>query len=484
MLLDSAPVEVSRHKCLIYDGDPSEQLPVIVPLLMDGLEDRHRCLYLGDPRMVGMVGEALGKKGVDVPGESRRGALVFSSDRSHLEGGGFDPRAMVSALRKLTDDAVRDGYQGLCATGDMRWELGEDKSFDRLQEYESLLEQVFHEKPLRGICQYHRHTVPARAVRDALLTHRSLYLGSSFNEDNLFYIPPELLLEDLDPSLRDKQGEWMCRQITRIMAAERRRDEALAALRRSEADLASANRDLERRVRERTSALEAANRELESFSYSVSHDLRAPLRSIDGFSRALLEDEHDRLSADGKASLDRVLTATARMGLLIDDMLRLSRVARAAMARQEVDLSAMAGEILQDLRRGSPARPVQTVVREDLKAQGDASLLRAAMTNLLGNAWKFTSKTAAARIEVGLTRSVGGEEAFFVSDNGAGFDMAYVGKLFGAFHRLHEESDFPGTGVGLATVQRILSRHGGRIWAEGAVGRGATFFFTLPARGD
>jgi signal transduction histidine kinase len=478
-MLETAAPDVSHHKCLIYDGDPSEQLPVIVPLLINGLKDRHRCLYLGAPGMLDMVGQALSRKGVDVAAEGRRGALVFSSDRTHLDGGGFDPRGMVAMLRQLIDQSVRDGFAGLCATGDMRWELGEDKSFERLQEYEALLEQVFQEKkPLRGICQYHRHSIPAKAVQDALMTHRSVYIGAVLNQDNLFYIPPEFLL-DGDPATREKQGEWMCQQITRILGAERRRDQALAALQASESALAETNKGLELRVRERTAQLEAANRDLESFSYSVSHDLRAPLRSIAGFSQALQEDEAPRLSPEGHGTLSRVLGAVRKMEGLIEDMLSLSRVSRAAISREPVDLSALAREVVRELRRDSPGRQAEVSIQDGLEASGDASLIRILMTNLLGNAWKFTSKTAAARIEVGASRD-GEETVFHVRDNGAGFDMEYAGKLFGVFQRLHGQEEFPGTGVGLAIVQRVAAKHAGRVWAEGAPGKGATFRFTLP----
>jgi signal transduction histidine kinase len=393
---------------------------------------------------------------------------------------------MVSLLRGLIDEAVRDGFQGLCATGDMRWELGDDKNFDRLLEYEALLEQVFVDKPLSGVCQYHRHTVPARCLQDALLAHRSLYIGSSLNMDNLFYVPPEFLLNSRDPAVRDMQGEWMSQQITRVMQAERRRDDALKALSASEAEqrhlaaqLAKANRELEARVRERTLELEGANRELESFSYSVSHDLRAPLRSIDGFSLAVLEDEGARLTPEGKGNLERVRAATSRMGLLIEDMLTLSRVTRKEFQREEVDLSGIAREAVQDLRRQSPARAADVTIQDGLTASGDPDLLRAVLTNLLGNAWKFTAKVKAAAIEFGRRRDPEKGEVFFIRDNGAGFDMAYAHKLFGVFQRLHGQEEFPGTGVGLASVQKIIRRHGGEVWAEGEVGKGATFFFTL-----
>ena len=487
MLTETAPIEVSRHKCLIYDGHPSEQLPVIVPLLMDGLRENLRCLYLGNPEMIGMVDSALTAKGVDTAREVQRGALVLSSDRGHLEGGGFDPHGMVAMLRQIIDDAVRDGFRGLCATGDMMWELGNDGNFERLLEYEALLEQVFREKPLQGICQYHRDTVPAQAVRDALLTHRSAYIGHVLNRDNLFYVPPELLLESRDGSARDKQGEWMCQQIIRILNAERKRDKALAALSDSEArqrllaeELAEANRNLERRIRERTAQLEAVNKDLEAFSYSVSHDLRAPLRHVDGFSQMLLEDYGAKLDDGGRDTLQRVRSAVRHMGELIDGMLQLSRLGRKEIQREAVDLTRLAREVERDLRGLEPDRRVEVAVAEGLSCVGDRTLLRAALANLIGNAWKFTSKREKARIEVGKSGEENGAPVFFVLDNGAGFNTQYAQKLFGVFQRLHSQEEFPGTGVGLATVQRIVQKHGGRIWAKSRPNEGAAFYFTLP----
>lgn len=235
------------------------------------------------------------------------------------------------------------------------------------------------------------------------------------------------------------------------------------------------NRDLQDRAR----ALEAANKELESFSYSVSHDLRAPLRSMDGFSRALLEDYAAKLDAEGKEYLHTIRAASQRMGQLIDDMLMLAKVARTPIRREEFDLSALAGEVAQALRDAQPERRVEFVISPGLRAEGDASLTRIALENLLGNAWKFTSKQPAARIEFGRTNQ-NGSTAFFVRDNGVGFDMTYANKLFGAFQRLHTTAEFPGTGVGLASTQRIITRQGGRIWAASQPGLGATFFFTLP----
>lgn len=246
---------------------------------------------------------------------------------------------------------------------------------------------------------------------------------------------------------------------------------ALAAIR-------DAQEQLEQRVADRTAQLEAANKELEAFSYSVSHDLRAPLRHINGFSQALLEDNFDQLDDTGKNYLQEVRHASQEMGQLIDDVLQLARVTRSEMRREDVNLTELARSVIADLEKGNGHRPVNVNVEDGLSAQGDKRLLRIVLVNLLGNAWKFTSQQESAEISFGRQK-LDGETVYFVRDNGAGFDMAYVGKLFGAFQRLHSGEQFEGTGIGLATVQRIVRRHGGHVRAEGKVDQGATFYFTL-----
>ncbi|MBV8124431.1 MAG: HAMP domain-containing protein [Burkholderiaceae bacterium] len=225
------------------------------------------------------------------------------------------------------------------------------------------------------------------------------------------------------------------------------------------------------------------NKELESFSYSVSHDLRSPLRSMDGFSLALLEDYGDRLDEEARDSLQRIRGASQRMGRLIDELLGLARVTRAELRLQSVDISAIAREIAEGLAKAQPERRVRWEIEDGIVVMGDRELLAIALQNLLDNAWKFTSKVPEAVIQVG-TRQEDGKPACFVSDNGAGFDMAYAARLFGAFQRLHHESDFPGTGVGLAIVQRVMRRHGWSLGARGAPGQGATFYFQPTEQDD
>ncbi len=264
---------------------------------------------------------------------------------------------------------------------------------------------------------------------------------------------------------------------------------ALEAMQRDERRRSAENKlrrlseELEQRVQERTQELRAANAELEAFSYSVSHDLRAPLRAIDGYSKMVLRRYADKLDADGRHALERVRAGSERMGVLIDDLLGLSRLSRRPMTFRDVELSALAAEIVEELRAAEPERELEVLIEPNVSAVGDKELLRVALQNLLGNAFKFTSQEPHARVQFGRTEHAS-HAAIFVRDNGVGFDMSDADKLFRPFERLHSESEFSGNGIGLATVQRVIGRHGGRVWAEGAIGAGATFYFTLASDDD
>jgi PAS domain S-box-containing protein len=251
----------------------------------------------------------------------------------------------------------------------------------------------------------------------------------------------------------------------------------ISARHQAEEEVRRLNVDLERRVAQRTAELEMANRELESFSYSVSHDLRAPLRHLNGYSQMLVEENAETLSPQARHSLERIQAAGLHMGQLIDGLLGLSRVGRSELHLSQVNLSAVAHEIADDLVRRDPQRAVDFEIADGLVARADPALMRSVLENLLENAWKFSSRRQRAHIVFGC--QAGKERVFYVRDNGAGFDMEYKSQLFGVFRRLHAPGEYPGTGIGLASAQRIIQRHGGRIWAEGAVEQGAVFYFTL-----
>jgi light-regulated signal transduction histidine kinase (bacteriophytochrome) len=267
----------------------------------------------------------------------------------------------------------------------------------------------------------------------------------------------------------------------RAEAAARATLNSLEDLKTARAEIQQLNTELEARVEQRTAELVVANKNLEAFAYSVAHDLRSPLRALGGYSEALMEDYSDRLDESGRMYTERIQTAAERMAVLIDDLLVLAQVSRAEMSLGSVDLSAEVAALAGELYARDPGRRVRFAIQDGVRATADRTLIRTVVQNLVENAWKFTAKRDEATIEFGTTAAADAEICCYVRDNGAGFDPAFANKLFQPFQRLHAVTEFAGTGIGLASVQRIVERHGGRVWAEGAVGRGATFYFTLHA---
>jgi light-regulated signal transduction histidine kinase (bacteriophytochrome) len=280
----------------------------------------------------------------------------------------------------------------------------------------------------------------------------------------------ELWLETDIAPIADESGKF-----THWVAVER----DITERRQQQEEILNLNNELEERVLLRTAQLVAANKELESFAYSVSHDLRSPLNTIHGFSQLLAKIDAENISEKGKHYLNRIGVGVEQMGELIEGLLTLAHLSREQLKSENVDLSAVARQIEQDHRAREPQRQAQVNIQDGLSAHGDPRLLSAVFQNLLANAWKFSSKKPLARIDVGSELGADGDTIYFVKDNGAGFDMAFAHKLFGTFERLHSPGDFAGTGIGLATVKRVIERHGGRVWAESKINEGATFYFTL-----
>lgn len=442
-------------------GKPVE---ILVPERLRDLHVGHRQDYYSKPcpRPMGRCSDivCLRKDGSEFPAdislspiETEEGFLVISDIRDITERK-RNEKALEDSEKKyrdLADNAIVGIYQSTLK-GDI---LYVNDALARMYGFESPDDMISGGALLRYKNPKDRGNLMENLKKDGKVTDLELEMLTAKGETKNFLVSATLNGEVLSGMVIDITGR-----------------------KRAEEEIKKLNEDLERRVIERTNELAATNKELEAFSYSVSHDLRSPLRSIDGFSQALLEDYMDKLNDQGKDFLVRIRAATKRMTQLIDDMLNLSRVTRSEIHREKVDLSALVNAIASDLRKIQPERKVEFVIAPGLVTHGDARLLRIALENLLGNSWKFTGRRPEAKIEFGAVEQQG-RPAYFVRDNGAGFDMAYAGKLFGAFQRLHNMTEFPGTGIGLATVQRIIHRHGGDVWAEGKVEQGATLYFTL-----
>jgi PAS domain S-box-containing protein len=457
-------VNAQMEKLFGYSRDEvrDKRVEMLVPARFKDVHPFHRGQYGKSPRLRPMGADlalyALRKDGTEFPVEISLSPMETEEDN-----------LIIAAIRDITDrKRAEEKFRGLLESAPDAMVVVDQEGM--IQLVNSQTERLFGYDRVELIGQAVEALVPKR-FRKKHAKHRYGYYGEHPTRPmgvglDLFGLRKNGTEFPVEISLSPLETE------DGLLVSAAIRD--VTQRKRMEEDVQKLNEDL----KQRAAQLEAANKELEAFSYSVSHDLRAPLRSIDGFSHVVLEDYGEQLPPDARAYLERVRAAAQRMAVLIDDLLNLSRVTRTALQPRFINLSKMAEEVVHGLQESHPNRQVNFSLTPDLMVEADPHLMNIVLENLLNNAWKFTSKRDHAEIEFGQ-RGHAKERTFYVRDNGVGFDMAYSDKLFGVFQRLHSVSEFPGTGVGLATVQRIISIHGGRIWAESAEGKGTTFYFTL-----
>jgi signal transduction histidine kinase len=474
------------HFCSIYET-PEEHYAVAIPFIRMGLDRGEKCIYIADDGMMDDVRERMELEGIDVERATASNALVVApKEQAYLKHGSFDPDWMFTFWKEATDSAMSEGFSALRATGETEWVVRGGRGLERWMEYESRLTHALAENNCSALCQYNRHCFPPDLILDVIRTHPVVvYRGTVCR--NLYFVPA-------DEFLGDNKAE---REVERLLTNIRDREEVEYALReqlterkRAEEALRHSHDELEMKVKERTDELKktnddlhSVNKELEAFAYSVSHDLRAPLRHIAGFTELLQKHSDSALDKKGRDQIGMIREAANRMESLVDDLLAFSRIGRAETKATTVDLNQLVKEIVSEAAPDTQSRKIVWRIGDLPSCYGDPSMLRLVFGNLVSNAVKFTRIREQAEIEIGSVSQKAHELVVFVKDNGVGFDMKYKDKLFGVFQRLHSERAFEGTGIGLATVQRIVHRHGGRVWAEAEVNHGATFYVALPTLG-